>query len=1247
MERSFQEYSRYRGRRPCPRVAWPYCGSGAALLALAVLGVAWLAGCAQAGAEGGDRGAEPLGQVRLADTAPSAPTWISAASLSVPRAFHTATRLLDGRVLVAGGRVDTESAPLASAEIYDPATGAWAPAASMGAARNNHGAALLSNGKVFVYGGYAGPFDRALGTAEIYDPAADRWTAVAPTPTPRFAYVATPLLDGRLLVTGGRPAPSSGELSSCAIYDPALDAWSDAGSMSQSHYLHVAARLLDGRVLVAHRNRHSEIYDPAADTWTLTPFERDFGPLALLPSGEVLAAGSPWGESWTYDPAADTWTDAPGMLPVLRPPSWPALDTHGIEHRAAMVLPDRRALVTGGMEVFSSWCLPSGCDGAASPEGAYHRRAELYDASTRSWSVGPDMLSGRGAHSATLLLDGSVLVAGGYAASYTPPDNWLSLVHVATRSAERLTGMFVPGAPCSSDLDCGGLSCADGVCCGTACDGACEACSIAAGGAEDGVCSPLTGPACDDGNACTQADACQAGACAGAPVGDGAPCDDGNACTQADACQAGACAGAPVGDGAPCDDGDACTQTDACQAGACAGANPVACAAPADGCRAPFCDPVTGRCESALAPWGAPCDDGSACTQGDRCDAGACGHETAVVCATSAPCRAAACDAATGACVESLLPDGTPCEDGNPCTIADTCQAGACAAGAPPVCPVPSSCYAPATCSPFGDSLCGPPPTLPDGAPCPDPTTAAWTPASPLDGVGPGHSATRLQDGTVLLAGGQAAAPDGIQIMLRSAVRYDPATGAWTPTGAMIHARMRHTATLLEDGRVLVLGGHKGILETEIYNPATGVWTPAAPTNEHRVAHTATRLANGKVLVAGGEVNDHVSASASTEVYDPATNTWAPAAPMIISRSGHAAILLSDGRVLVLSNNRGTGPAELYDPVADTWTRGRHRTEVANFDRHTVTLLASGEVLVLGRHSATRSTAQHIYDPANDTWTDVPYFVEDCATFRAELLADDKVLVTGCDTTGPPFSSTDALLYDAASNTWSLAPSLTNGPADHELTRLLDGRVLLTSCWTPRPDCAARLYVPGSVVPGEGACSLGVCMALDGGSAGSSSGAGGGGGAGGTGGDDTPGGGGGGGDAGGGGGGGGDAGGGGAGDGGGGDVASGSGAGAGSGGAESASNSTAAGGDAAGGSAEGVSSSVATGSGGAVGASGTSSGHGGSGASPPGDHGGGSCSLSPSPIGPTSGAPWLLLAALLAARRNAPRRRALRASVAR
>jgi hypothetical protein len=131
------------GPKPCAALAWAGGGLRAALLVPTFIGLAWLAGCARASAEGGDPGAPPLGEAPLADTAPSASLgpWLSAAPMSAERANHTATRLLDGRVLVAGGETTRGAlsawydSALSSAELYDPATGAWTAAPSRRLAR--------------------------------------------------------------------------------------------------------------------------------------------------------------------------------------------------------------------------------------------------------------------------------------------------------------------------------------------------------------------------------------------------------------------------------------------------------------------------------------------------------------------------------------------------------------------------------------------------------------------------------------------------------------------------------------------------------------------------------------------------------------------------------------------------------------------------------------------------------------------------------------------------------------------------------------------------------------------------------------------------------------------------------------------------------------------------------------------------------------------------------------------------------
>jgi Tol biopolymer transport system component len=138
---------------------------------------------------------------------------------------------------------------------------------------------------------------------------------------------------------------------------------------------------------------------------------------------------------------------------------------------------------------------------------------------------------------------------------------------------------------------------------------------------------------CDDNNPCTK-DKCDqdAGQCEFKPhdfgnhYGQPITCDDGNACTSADVCHAGVCAGANVPDDTACNDGDACTRSDSCQSGACTGANPVVCSA-SDQCHeAGTCDPASGVCSDPAAPDGTACTDIDSCSGPDVCDAGVCGY---------------------------------------------------------------------------------------------------------------------------------------------------------------------------------------------------------------------------------------------------------------------------------------------------------------------------------------------------------------------------------------------------------------------------------------------------------------------------------------------------------------------------------------------------------------------------------------------------------------------------------------------
>src|SRR5438477_3570793 len=158
-----------------------------------------------------------------------------------------------------------------------------------------------------------------------------------------------------------------------------------------------------------------------------------------------------------------------------------------------------------------------------------------------------------------------------------------------------------------------------------------------------------------------------------------------------------------------------------------------------------------------------------------------------------------------------------------------------------------------------------------------------------------GHTATLLNDGKVLVAAGEN--------YTETAELYDPVTGTWTATADMIvKRRFSHSATLLRNGKVLVVGGLLAEdITAELYDPVSGTWTLAGDTAHLRWGHTATLLADGKVLVAGG--GERGTTIPTAELYDPASGAWTNTGDLIAEHTGHTATLLSNGDVLVAGSN--------------------------------------------------------------------------------------------------------------------------------------------------------------------------------------------------------------------------------------------------------------------------------------------------------------------------------------------------------
>ncbi|WP_426749803.1 kelch repeat-containing protein [Myxococcus sp. Y35] len=331
-------------------------------------------------------------------------------------------------------------------------------------------------------------------------------------------------------------------------------------------------------------------------------------------------------------------------------------------------------------------------------------------------------------------------------------------------------------------------------------------------------------------------------------------------------------------------------------------------------------------------------------------------------------------------------------------------------------------------------------------------SVTGWTSAGAMSTSRDHHTATLLDSGQVLVVGGR----DGTT-PLSSAELYDPATNSWSPVSAMSNGRFAHAALLLSVGYVLVTGGVGAPTRAEVYDPATNSWYFAGILSGGRYGHTMTLLPSGKVLVTGG--TDGTNALATAEVYDPLINLWANVSPMSTARFRHTATLLPSGKVLVSGGNNGSGSlssAEVYDPGTNSWAPAA--TMMTSHGLHAATLLPSGEVLISGGQALNEPSASELYDPDTNTWSAAGPMVEGRSRHTATLLASGEVLVAGGD--GSSYFRT-AELYSPATSSWSATDSMAASRSAHTATLLTSGRVLVVGGEDGSHQLAtAEVYVP-------------------------------------------------------------------------------------------------------------------------------------------------------------------------------------------
>lgn len=790
----------------------------------------------------------------------------------------------------------------------------FVPTGPMAAARSGQTATMLRDGKILVAGG-------GTASAELYNPATRTFSAAGQMSVPRTDATATLLGDGNVLVAGGRLSGKT-QLASADLYDPATGEWSATGSMHVARSGQTATLLRGGEVLVAGGGCNGKGF------YQCTPGVYGFAQA----SAEL------------YNPATGKWALTARMSSAR-------------QYGTATLLPGGKVLVTGGR----AYCNDGICVDTPS--------AQLYDPATGTWAATGPLHNARERHTATLLTNGDVLVAGGINVSgvsgfatpktaelYNPATGrWTGTAAMTTAHVGQTATLLRNGWVLVAG---GGTSVAEIY--------EPQRARWVAPGAMSTVRTSGTATLLPDGHVLVI----------------GGRGHDGDPQTTAEEFLAGpgplvaitpasiSFGGQQVGTGSAArtyrvtNEGSA----DLVVSGvALAGAHPGDFHASASCVHAPvapggtctvsilFVPTITGLRAAATVL----SDNAPGTPQRVPVDGYGGGPDTWV--------PAGPMNAPRDSSTATLLPDGKVLVAGGLTNITQQSYTAS------------AELY--------------------------NPATRSFAPTGSLPTALSSATATLLRDGQVLVAGGTTSALGN----LSSAELYNPATGKWSPTGSMHVAGYYLTSTLLPSGKVLVTGLDFGRRPPEVYDPAKGTWTSTGPMKAQQWHGIATLLRDGQVLVAGGHGTD-------AELYNPATNRWAATGSLKTTQGTPTATLLPGGQVLVAggstpgADGHSLDVSELYNPATGTWSFTNESMSDSRAGA-AATLLPDGTVLVAGgctgscRKGALSSS--DIYQPPN--WESASAMTQPRMSPTATLLPDGSVLVTGGDlhASAPPTSTAE------------------------------------------------------------------------------------------------------------------------------------------------------------------------------------------------------------------------------------------------
>ncbi len=1056
----------------------------------------------------------------------------TAGLMTSPRQGASATRLITGSVLITGGMA--QSGILNNAEIYSPMSQTFAANGTMNVARWLHTATLLNDGTVLIAGGSDLANKETLDTAEIYDPTAGTFTLLTSTlNTARVGHTATLLNNGQVLIVGGYD-PDFGLIADAELYDPSTQTFIDLGDTNSPRYQHSATMLQNGKVLITGGDadptpnaafNSAELFDPVAQVFTSVPVPmtamREGQAAALLNNGQVLITGGDLpgtgslSSAEVYDPTSNTFAALTSTMTVPR-----------ISH-AMNLLNGGKVLITGGA---------TDASGSSTPLSS----AEVYDPASQTFTATSSMTSVRDHQTTSLLNDGTVLVAGG-----TDEVNIFNTAELYMTS--QLNGLAsITIAPASPTLGMGLQQAFTAV--GTFGDGSSQTLASAIWSSSNTGVAAVSNDSTDFGAAAsltqgtTTISAAASGITGSASLTIGAPTlasiqlDPQDSTLPVGATQQFTATGV-YSDGSTQDLTSTATwsssqllvaviNSSGMAAGLLQGVSVIQASSGSISANTNLSVSSPALASIAVTPTSATLAVGASQqfdAMGTYTDGST--QDVTTLAAWSSSATTVATVSATGLAVGTgqgstaitasfeSVSASVPISVGtaNLVSIAVTPNAAALTVGGTQQLTATaqysdgttqnvtsSSSWASSNSGILNISGAGLATTTAAGEATITATFGSFTGTSVLIANSATaqaslntsrhlHSATILETGQILIAGGVNCPSAGSCTYLNSAEIYDPSSSTFTNTTGQLAQARSAPSVLLNNGNVLISGGYfcdssgncSSQISAEIYNPSAGTFSGAGNMTVPRDGQTMTLLGDGTVLIAGGETCTSATsctALSSAEIYDPVAETFSPTQNgMSAARYGASAIALGSGLVLIVGGFDGANlpaAAELYDPTQPGFTLNGPNLNTPRYNA-TATLVNSGKVLVSGGSTCGApgcpTNAAEIYDPVANAFStvtngmNVPRF-----NHTASLLTNGKVLVAGgysaCSSSCTSEASTET--FDPVAGVFNLSQAIATPLAGQTSTLVANGNALFVGGINAGITLASdEWYQPTSLTP--------------------------------------------------------------------------------------------------------------------------------------------------------------------------------------